>query len=490
MSIYPKARLIVTVLLLVAFLASCAPGTATPAPTVIPSETTAPTITPTPAPQSLADAPDLPTWIEDYVHAYGGKVTVNGAEMDADQLTDAIRQNPDDFTQGKSVNGTEYLFLVVNDTPLAFKNDQTSWGELTLVKIDSMTGNSTGSQLVSWNMDDPKYLENLLKVADFVTIDGELSLSVLLPDGRDIELLNMVRNGEDLTGVDRLFDWQAADKIVRYANAHGLKVQAHHIFVNWGNLTDEVKKGLRSGEISYDDYEKFLKLYTQTIVSHYNQVGLKIDEWTVTNEVAGALLWSEDKDILRELFINRDLMTKLCQWVKEVNPGIRTIVSEDHLFENQSSGLLDTFINLVKNSLANGAPIDEIGIQNHLWIYSFPTEEEINSAMNKLNKLGLAISSTEVTISISKTNFFSAGEDKRWNIQDDDLQQEQAKAYGLLFSILHKNALFGFTDALSNFSIPKDPAYDPTAKACILDGQMKPKVAYFTIVQLLFKQIH
>ena len=290
--------------------------------------------------------------------------------------------------------------------------------------------------------------------------------------------------------MDRLFDWQAADKIVKYANAHGLKVQAHHIFVNWGNLTDEVKKGLRSGEISYNDYEKFLKVYTQTIVSHYNQAGLKIDEWTVTNEVAGALLWSEDKDILHELFINRDLMTKLCQWVKEVNPEIRTIVSEDHLFENQSSGLLDMFIKLVKQSLANGAPIDEIGIQNHLWIYSFPTEEEINSAMGRLNELGLPVSSTEVTISISKTNYFSAGEDKRWNIQDADLQQEQSKAYGLLFSTLHKNALFGYSDALSNFTIPQDPSYDPNAKACILDGQMKPKMAYYTIVQQHYEQIH
>jgi hypothetical protein len=46
MNIYPKARAIVTVLLLVAFLASCAPGAAAPAPTVIPSETTTPTSTP------------------------------------------------------------------------------------------------------------------------------------------------------------------------------------------------------------------------------------------------------------------------------------------------------------------------------------------------------------------------------------------------------------------------------------------------------------
>ena len=35
---------------------------------------------------NLEDIPDLATWVDDYVHAYGGKVTVNGAEMDASTI--------------------------------------------------------------------------------------------------------------------------------------------------------------------------------------------------------------------------------------------------------------------------------------------------------------------------------------------------------------------------------------------------------------------
>ena len=74
-----------------------------PRPTTIPT-TTQSTITPHP-PVTLADLPELPTWVEEYVHAYGGMVNVNGVEMDAQQLTDAIRQDPVAFVQTKQMEG-------------------------------------------------------------------------------------------------------------------------------------------------------------------------------------------------------------------------------------------------------------------------------------------------------------------------------------------------------------------------------------------------
>lgn len=122
-----KTKITILIIFLITFiLASCTPGTPAPMPTAtaMPTATTVPTITPTPAPQSLAETFDLPKWVDEYVHAYGGKVTVNGAEMDAQQLATAIRQNPDEFTQIKKINGLEYSFVVVNGAPLAVLSNQ------------------------------------------------------------------------------------------------------------------------------------------------------------------------------------------------------------------------------------------------------------------------------------------------------------------------------------------------------------------------------
>lgn len=110
-----------------------------------PAATPTPTITPTPAPQSLADAPDLSTWVEEYVHAYGGKVTVNGAEMDAEQLTEAIRQNPERFTQTKVISGIKYFFFVLNGAPLAIQSYDSVWVQVTL----KIMGNFSGIEIFS-----------------------------------------------------------------------------------------------------------------------------------------------------------------------------------------------------------------------------------------------------------------------------------------------------------------------------------------------------
>jgi hypothetical protein len=111
------------------------PSTFTPIP---------PTSTPKPAPENIADAKDLSIWINDYVHAFGGKVTVNGVEMDASQLTDEIRRNGVNFTQAKQVNGISFLFLVVNDIPLAVLNNG-KWNRTTIKFLDDIVNMRFGS---------------------------------------------------------------------------------------------------------------------------------------------------------------------------------------------------------------------------------------------------------------------------------------------------------------------------------------------------------
>ena len=116
--------------LLTVVLSGCSPAS-TPVPsTFTPSPipptfsaplTTTPTITPTvmptPAPENLAAAHDLDVWIGNYVQAYGGKVTVNGVERDANQLLEAVKADPASFIERKTIKGLETLFFIVNGTP-------------------------------------------------------------------------------------------------------------------------------------------------------------------------------------------------------------------------------------------------------------------------------------------------------------------------------------------------------------------------------------
>ena len=98
-------------------------ATAVPTSTMTPIPPT-PTITPTPTPENIADSQDLPVWIDEFVYAYSGKVSVNDMEMDTNQLTDEIRKDSEKFSQEKQINGKKYMFVVVNGVPLAIRDEK------------------------------------------------------------------------------------------------------------------------------------------------------------------------------------------------------------------------------------------------------------------------------------------------------------------------------------------------------------------------------
>ena len=140
-----KIKNIVTVLLIAYILTSCAPATkVVPTETAVPTSTFTPVptattkITSTPTPESLADAKDLSVWVDRFVRTYNVKVTVDSLEMDANQLTDEILKNDDKFTVLKKVKQNEILFLVVNGIPLAIREGNGQWREITPSIISSI----------------------------------------------------------------------------------------------------------------------------------------------------------------------------------------------------------------------------------------------------------------------------------------------------------------------------------------------------------------
>jgi hypothetical protein len=64
----------------------------------------------------------LPVWVDEFVHAYGEKLIIGDISTDSGQLLTEIKTNPATFIQVKQVNGSDYLFLVVNNIPLAIQD--------------------------------------------------------------------------------------------------------------------------------------------------------------------------------------------------------------------------------------------------------------------------------------------------------------------------------------------------------------------------------
>lgn len=500
-----KLKSFVTVLLVSLVLVSCAPvATIVPTETSIPGATITPvpptpTITPSPMPTieiegliipdprfsnpELLDLENINAPIPQFVYA----MNLAGVEITPSAINDGliyklVRTHQGDVAilmvttdeQATTYDESNFPLLVYS----YYKGEQ-EWKAATIANMGAIANKHTGSQVVWWKLDDKQYVDTLKQVADYVVIDGELNTQVLLPNGKDILLIEKIQQNQDLSEIDNMFDWVAADKIVRFANQNGLKVQGHHLFVNW-YMTDEVINGLKSGQISYDDYEKFLQVYTQTIVRHYSQDGLTIDEWTI-NEIPLALEWGDPDKILSRLVYDRRIITKLAGWAKEVNPDIRIIFNENNILDIDSER--QQYIKVLKMALADGAQIDEIGLQNHIWVYKFPSEIGLQKALAELEILGLPISSTEATVSISDRNFFIDNDEKIKSIPPESLDFARAEIYAQLFKYIDRNAVFGFTDAVSMFELEGDP----TAKAMIFDNQFRPKLDVYKIMKAMLE---
>lgn len=502
-----KIKKIIAGLLVVFILASCAPTVKIiPTETAIPTSTftpipPTPTITPTPIPTIEIDGQIIPdphfanpelfdlakpnAPIPQFVYA----MKAAGLE-----ITPNVVNNGLIYKAVKTHNGNVVILMVATDVqtttydesnvPLLiysnYKGEQ-GWKAATIANMGAITNKHIGTQVVWWKLDDKQYVDTLKLIADYAVIDGELNTQVLLPNGKDLLLIEKIQQDQDLSEVEKMFDWVAADKIVEFANQNGLKVQGHHLFVNW-YMTDEVKNGLKSGQISIDDYEKFLQIYTQTVVRHYSQEGLKIDEWTI-NEIPLALEWGDPDKILSKLVYDRNIITKLSIWAKEVNPDIRIIFNENNILEIDSER--QQYIKVLKMALANGAQIDEIGLQNHIWVYKFPSETELQKALAELESLGLPISSTEATVSISDRNFFIDNDEKRVDIPPESLDLARAQIYAQLFRYINRNAVFGFTDAVSMFELEGDP----DANAMIFDNQFQPKIDVYEIMKVMLESL-
>ena len=361
-----KTKKLFTVVLAVV-LASCMPAsistpTEKPVPTatitltfVLPTTTPAPTITSTPVPENLADIKDLQVWVEQYVHAYGGKVTVNGTEMSASQLTDAIRKNAESFTQVKEVKGTKYSFLVVNGVPLAIMGKDGKWNEATLKNISSLTDVSFGiGGLISEFTVQYSFYKFNQKDSDIRVKQSSLAAPA------DIFMASAI-----LHKGKGLYDWTIPDTLIKRHTEDGLQVRAANIiwakdsFPDW--LIELSTKGMQNPELYKDEFTFIMRDYIKTAVTRYKG---KFKDWVILNELLDAK-GNLDQNNFWVKIIGADIAKIAIQEARSADPEISIIINDYPNLWNDTK--TDGMVTLLEQLKQGGylTEKDAVGIQAH-----------------------------------------------------------------------------------------------------------------------------
>lgn len=474
-----KTKNIVTVLLVTMILTSCVPAaTVIPEQTAIPTSTLTPappTITPTPAPENLADAKDLSIWIDQYVHAYGGHVTVNGVDMDASQLTDEIRKNAEAFTQTKEFNGVAYLFLVVNGTPLAFKqSDDLKWKKLHLKDLADNILLPDKSKFLIGNYLSDKYggaahmtdLDNF-NVAEFNMATLTMAAHETEPTLGQFPFLNS-------DGSTNPNDY--SEKVVALGQKNNMVLRSADLVYGNADFQWGWAKDYRNA--TRDELIKDIQNHITTVMTHFKG---RITQWNVVNEVSLKAWHPGNYDPYAEL-IGDDYVDIAFRTARQADPSA-TLIYNATMNETSQSVLYQLTMQSLKRlrnetvMLDNGKTmplVDTLGMQMHLDGSKPPTKQQLLQVFKNYSSTGVNIFITEMDVDMSKVT----GTDQERFAKQAQIYKTVIQAC-LESKVCTQVAFWGVAYGWLG----------PNAAATILNDDLTPKPAYYAVTQALYEHL-
>jgi endo-1,4-beta-xylanase len=183
-----------------------------------------------------------------------------------------------------------------------------------------------------------------------------------------------------------VFTFARADRIVRFAESHGLAIRGHALV--WDEL---LPAWVRERRWTRQGLATVLRHYVEAVVGHYRgQVG----EWDVVNEPLAA-----DGKLRHSL------------WERVIGPGYIPIAL---LAAHHADPHARLFINdygigwpgpkeramrrLVDRLRSNGVPVDGVGVEAHYDIHIHPDRSQLQEALRDLAATGASVEITELDV--------------------------------------------------------------------------------------------
>lgn len=303
-------------------------------------------------------------------------------------------------------------------------------------------------------LNDKVFTDILTSQYAFVTDDGELNWTF--------------NDGTLRPSIDR-FDFSNSDKVVAFAEAHHLPVEAHHLV--WGE-DKWLPTWLKDGNFNKDQLLEILHNHISQVAGHYKG---RIQQWTVVNEAftRGDHInnlhdwWGDhvgDKSYIDQSFI----------WARQADPNAKLLLNDFHI---EGINPLSTEVyQYVKGMKARGVPIDGIGLQMHIDATNAPSKESVIANMQRFADLGVGVYVTEFDVDLNQV---PGTEDSRF--------ARQAVIYKDMLSacveskVCHSFAELGITD--------KETWYNElgwtSSKPLPFDDKYRPKPAFYAMREAL-----
>lgn len=274
------------------------------------------------------------------------------------------------------------------------------------------------------------------------------------------------------------FDFREGDEVVRFAQAHGMKVRGHCLVWDHDNPT-----WLAQGHFTPEQMWHLLQEHITTEMKHYTG---QVFAWDVVNEAL-----DENGRLKDSPWYNRPgigfsekgtaYVEQAFRWAHEADPKALLFYNE-----NGGEGLnrkSDAIYAMVKDFKRRGVPIDGVGLQMHISEFDFDARG-VTANIARLTALGLQVQITELDVALPVDVNSLAGE--------EDLQR-QAEVYRAVVRACVQNPgctaiqTWGFTD---KYSWIGSHSHGTHGAALPFDRSYKPKPAYVAMLNELSEAGH
>lgn len=326
-----------------------------------------------------------------------------------------------------------------------------------------------GTAIMSQDLDDPRHARLIAEHFGCITPGNEMK-----PDA--------------LQNVKGVFTFEAAEKIVAFAEAHGQAVIGHTLL--WHHQAPRwLFEDEQGNPLPREQALENLRSHIHTVVGHFKG---RIKGWDVVNEAiddGGPYL----RDTPARRAIGDDYIIKAFQFAHEADPDVELYYNDYNIERDYKR---DKVLRLVRELKEAGVRLDAVGIQGH-WLLDSPDLDEIERGMRAYLDEGVAVMFTEVDVDplprrdagadLSATE--REGLDPYQDGLPDDVQRRLTERYDALFRLMlghpqvTRITLWGTTDGHSWLN--SWPVRGRTNHPLLFDRDYKPKPAFDRAVQSL-----
>ncbi|CAG2112010.1 unnamed protein product, partial [Medioppia subpectinata] len=224
------------------------------------------------------------------------------------------------------------------------------------------------------------------------------------------------------------YAWDNADKLVAYAQEHGMKFRGHTFL--WHNRIPEYAQKLEGKKA---ELAKVVKDHITTVANHFKG---KIYAWDVVNEVIDG---TKIRDSLFSRTLGAGFIEEAFRTAHAADPNAKLYINDFGIESKNSKS--DYLYKLVKEWKAKGVPVHGVGMQAHFREGSVPASLQEN--IKRFSDLGLDVAITELNI-----RYKLPGSQDKINKQT----QDYAHAFQACMNVERcvGVTVWGFTDKYSN----------------------------------------